>query len=97
MFVGLMTPLPLALLFLRAKPTNPLCIIGLAAVSFGLMVALPVFAIAVITLRKGYSRLWEFWRFYETKWGIGLRGIAWVYIPIGALFPVGLTMMLLGS
>jgi hypothetical protein len=97
MFVGLMSPLSIALMFLKAKPSNPLLAIGLGASSFGLMVARPVLVIALITLREGVGRFREFWRYYEVKWGIGLRGIAWVYVLIGALGPVGLVLMLLGS
>ena len=61
------------------------------------MVALPVAVIALITLRQGSDRFREFWRFYEIKWGVGLCGIAWVYLPIGLLAPLGLGLMLLGT
>jgi len=49
-------------------------------------------AIALITSREGTERFRKFWRYYEVKWGIGLRSIAWVYVPIGALAPVGLML-----
>jgi hypothetical protein len=97
MFVGLALPLVLCLLFLRAKPPNPLFPVGLLFLSFGLMVLLPVAVVACITLREGAPRFLEFWRFYELRWGIGLRGIAWVYAPIAMLVPIGLILMLRGS
>ena len=80
MFVGLVTPFA----FIRnaSSPTHAIALLGLA---FGVMVDLPVAAIAGLTLPYGVSRFREFWRFYELKWGIGLRGIALVYTPIGLL------------
>jgi hypothetical protein len=95
MFAGLMAPLFL-MLALKIKPTAPKVLIGLGCLSFGLMVLLPVGVIAAITLPHGQSRFREFWRFYETKWGIGLNGITWVYAPIAALVPVGLIFIVSG-
>jgi hypothetical protein len=98
MFVGLVLPLTVCLVFLRNKPpSSPGVLVGLGLLSFGLMVVLPVTVIAAITLRDGASRLREFWRYYEVKWGIGLRGIAWVYIPIATLAPIGLMLIILGT
>ena len=97
MFVGLIGPFLVASRFLSGTHPKPLFLIGLGALSFGLMVTLPVAVIASLTLRQGGNRFREFWRFYEIKWGIGLRGIAWVYIPIGLLAPLGLGLMLLGT
>lgn len=94
MFVGLLVPLP----FLLSLPASSgLRAIGFLALAFGLMVDLPVVVIGVITMREGVKRFQEFWRFYEIKYGIGLRGIAWVYIPIGLLAPIGLVMVVLGT
>jgi hypothetical protein len=96
MFVGLISPVLVASRLLSGHPKS-LFFIGLVALSFGLMVALPVAVVALLTLRRGADRFREFWRFYEIRWGIGLRGIAWVYIPIGLLAPLGLVLMLVGS
>jgi hypothetical protein len=94
MFVGLLVPLP----FLLSLPASSgLRAFGFVALAFGLMVDLPVVVIGVITMREGIKRFQEFWRFYEIKYGIGLRGIAWVYIPIGLLAPIGLVMVVLGT
>ena len=98
MFVGLMAPLPLVLWLWKGHPPNsPLFAGGVLALAFGLMVDLPVSAVAVLTLRDGPTRFREFWRFYELKYGIGVRGIAYVYIPIGALAPVGLVLLVMGT
>ena len=80
MFVGLITPFA----FIRnaSSPPHAIALLGLG---FGLMVDLPVAAIAGLTLPYGVSRFREFWRFYEVKWKIGLRGVALVYTPIGLL------------
>jgi hypothetical protein len=80
MFVGMVAPFP----FIRnaSTPTHSIALLGLA---FGLMVDLPVAVIAGLTLRHGVPRFREFWRFYEIRWGIGMRGIAMVYTPIGLL------------
>lgn len=96
MFVGLISPVLVASRLLSGQHKS-LFFIGLVALSFGLMVALPVAVVALLTLRRGADRFREFWRFYEIKWGIGLRGIAWVYIPIGMLAPMGLVLMLVGT
>ena len=98
MFVGLATPFALLFWLRRGPlPNSPLLAGGFLALSFGLMVDLPVAAIALITLRGGPKRFREFWRFYELKYGVGLRGIVWVYVPIGALVPVGLVLVALGT
>jgi hypothetical protein len=52
---------------------------------FGLMVILPVAFISVVTLPKGIKRYGEFWRFYELKYGIGLRSLAIFYLLLGLL------------
>jgi hypothetical protein len=94
MFVGLLVPLPI---LLSLTVSSGLRAFGFMALTFGLMVDLPVVVIGAITMREGVKRFQEFWRFYEIKYGIGLRGIAWVYIPIGLLAPIGLLMVLLGT
>jgi hypothetical protein len=80
MFVGLITPFA----FIRnaSSPPHALALFGLG---FGLMVDLPVAVIAGMTLPYGVSRFREFWRFYETKWGISVMAVALVYTPIGLL------------
>ena len=54
----------------------------LVGLGFGLMVMLPVLFISLVTLPKGLARFYEFWRFYELHYKIGLKGIMVVYIPI---------------
>jgi hypothetical protein len=90
MFVGLFTPFA----FIRgaATRTHAIALLGLG---FGLMVDLPVAVIAGITLRHGVPRFREFWRFHETRWGVGVRGIALVYTPIGMLGIACLLVLLL--
>ncbi len=52
---------------------------------FGLMVILPTAFFALVTLPKGGGRFREFWRFYELKYGIGLKGLTVVYVPLSCL------------
>ena len=61
------------------------------------MVDLPVAVIASITLHQGVKRFQEFWRFYEIKYGIGIRGITCVYTPIGLLGIMGPFMIFIGT
>jgi len=51
----------------------------------GLMVILPTAFFALVTLPKGSGRFREFWRFYELKYGIGLKGLTVVYVPLACL------------
>ena len=92
MFVGLLAPIA-ALPLLKSERLAP-WLVGLA---LGNMVVLPTSVIAAITLPKGEARYREFWRFYEVKWGIGLRGIAWVYGAISVLWIFCLVRLLLGG
>ncbi len=52
---------------------------------FGLMVILPTAFFAIVTLPKGGDRFREFRRFYELKYGIGMRGLTVVYVPLACL------------
>jgi len=63
----------------KGLPTNDP--IG-AALGFGLMMWLPASFILIVTLPRGLSRFREFLWWYELKWGIGIRGIAYVYVPL---------------
>jgi len=63
---------------------------------FGMMVIFPVTYFWFATRRGGLVRWYEFWRYYELKWGVGLRGLRWLYIPIAALGLVSLVMVLSG-
>jgi hypothetical protein len=92
MFVGMAAPIPL-LPNPDVKPLAP-WLIGLA---IGSMVVLPSAVIAGLTLPKGAVRFREFWRYYEVRWGIGLKGIAWVYGLITLVWVVSLTRLLLGT
>jgi hypothetical protein len=92
MFVGLLAPIA-ALPLLKSERLAP----WLVGFALGNMVVLPTGVIAAITLPKGVARYREFWRFYEVKWGIGLRGIAWVYGAISVLWIFCLVRLLLGG
>lgn len=52
---------------------------------FGLMVILPTAFFALVTLPKGRGRFREFWRFYELKYGIGLKGLTVVCVPLACV------------
>lgn len=52
---------------------------------FGLMIILPVLFVTLVTLPFGIGRFLEFWRFYELKYKIGIRGIMVLYIPLMVL------------
>lgn len=74
---------PLGLMAIDRSYENNWWIVGLG---FGLCVILPSLFVMLATLPwGGFRRLQEFGRFYEVKWGIGLRGIAVVYVPLAAL------------
>ena len=53
-----------------------------ACLGFGLMIILPFIFISIVTLPKGLSRFYEFWRYYELNYKIGIKGIMVAYIPI---------------
>jgi hypothetical protein len=78
---------------LRARNGLAPATFWLLALGFGLMVLLPVAYVAAVTLPHGAQRFREYWRFYELKWGIGLSGIRWVYIPIAILGLVSFVMV----
>lgn len=92
MFVGLAAPMPF-FANTDAKPLVP-WLIGLA---IGSMVALPSAVVAALTLPRGAVRFREFWRYYEVKWGIGLKGIAWVYGFFTLVWVVSLARLLTGT
>ncbi|CAA0117798.1 Uncharacterised protein [BD1-7 clade bacterium] len=54
----------------------------LVSLGFGFMVILPFLFISLVTLSKGLARFYEFWRFYELHYKIGIKGIMAVYIPL---------------
>ena len=82
--------LPIVAIYFRLLPET----FWLVGLGFGLMILLPVAYIAAVTLPDGTQRFHEFWRFYELKWGIGLRGIRLLYIPIAVLGLVSLVMVI---
>ncbi len=49
-----------------------LWVVGFA---FGSMVAIPCSIVTLVTLPKGRERFFEYWRFYELKYGIGIQSI----------------------
>ena len=92
MFIGMLVTFAFIPL-LRSEQLAP-WLIGLA---IGNMVVLPTVVIAALTLPSGTARFREFWRFYEVRWGIGLRGIAWVYGFISVLWVFCVARLLLGA
>lgn len=87
MFIGLLLPFPL----IHSIPNDR---VGyLFPLALGLMVICPFAWVCAVTLPTGRARFREFWRFYELRWGIGMRGIKLVYVPLGAL-GVGAAVML---
>lgn len=74
-FCGLLTAFPF---YFNSSATNSWWPLGMG---FGMMVIFPVTYFWLATRGGGLARWYEFWRFYEIKWGIGLRGLRWVYVP----------------
>jgi hypothetical protein len=91
MFVGLLVPF--LVMHKLGSVQLDLRVIGLA---FGNMVVLPTAFVAAITLPSGIGRFREFWRYYERKWGIGSKGIAWVYGLLTLVWGVCLVRLLVG-
>ena len=89
-FCGLATAFPF---YFGAVPTNNGWPLGMG---FGMMVIFPVTWFWLATRRGGIKRWHEFWRFYELKWGVGLRGLRWLYVPVGLLGIISAVMVLLG-
>ena len=77
--IGIFSPL---LLYANGMSNRNPWPVGLG---FGLMVILPVAFVSMFTLPQGFVRFREFWRFYELKYGIGVRGITYVFVPIAVL------------
>jgi hypothetical protein len=88
MFVGLLSPF--LLYHFKIGPQN-FWPIGLG---FGFAIILPVTFVMLITLRKDTHRFHEFWRYYELKWKVGLKGIRALYIPLAILGLVSLFMII---
>jgi len=65
----------------------------LVGLGFGLMVILPISFFAAVTFRGGAVRHRELWRFYELKWNVSLRSLAWLYIPLAILGVVSFIMV----
>ena len=89
MFIGLLLPI----LFVGSVRRDR--VMWLVALAIGLMVIAHFVWICAVTLPNGRVRLREFWRFYELRWGIGIRGIKVVYIPLGALGVFAMFMLCL--
>jgi hypothetical protein len=80
MFIGLFLPL---VLFRHNFNAVGVWAVGLM---FGLMVSMHFLWVCVATMPfGGLPRFREFWRFYEIRWGIAMKGIRVVYIPISLL------------
>jgi len=92
MFVGL--AIPIALIPRLGTGRLAPWLIGLA---LGNMVVLPTAVIGALTLPKGAARFREFWRYYEVKWRIGLKGIAWVYGFISLVWIMCAVRLMLGT
>jgi hypothetical protein len=89
-FCGLLTAFPFYFGSAHSNSPWPL------GMGFGMMVIFPVTFFWLATRNGGIARWHEFWRFYELKWGVGLRGLRWVYVPIAALGIVSLVMIVAG-
>jgi hypothetical protein len=87
-FCGMLTAFPF---YFGGAKSNNFWPVGLA---MGMMVIFPVTFFWLATRHGGVARWHEFWRFYELKWGIGLRGLRWVYVPLAGLGLVSLAMLL---
>lgn len=80
MFIGLFLPL---VVFGRNFNAVGIWAVGLM---FGLMVSMHFLWVCIATIPSGgLTRFREFWRFYELRWGIAMKGIRVVYIPISLL------------
>jgi hypothetical protein len=84
--------IPLILFNFKIIKQNSIWLVGL---SLGLMIILPVTIVMLVTLRKGTDRFHEFWRYYELKWKIGLKGIRRLYIPFAIIGIISLFMIIL--
>jgi hypothetical protein len=73
-FFGLVAPI----FFMHGGRGNSrdLLLLGLG---FGLMIDLPVLVIVALTLPSGVPRLVEFWRYYETRHGVGRKSLLMLY------------------
>jgi hypothetical protein len=80
-FVGLASPWPLFNAIPRHDPAG-LWLIGLM---FGMAVLIPCLWIALATLPFGLRRFHEFWLFYELRWGVGVKGLLPIYVPLSVL------------
>jgi hypothetical protein len=87
MFAGLAAPF-LLIPFVRKE--NAMWLIGVA---IGSMVIFHFLWVCAATRSFGGQRAREFWRFYELRWGIGIAGIKFVYIPLGVLGIVSAVMV----
>ena len=87
-FCGLLTAFPFY--FGRAHWNSPWPI----GLGFGMMVIFPVTFFWAATRHGGIGRWREFWRFYELKWGVGIRGVSWVFVPAAILGIVSLVAIL---
>ncbi len=81
-FVGLCLPISL---LISATENNPELVPWGIALIFGSMVIVPFLFVVIVTIPQGIKRFREYWRFYELHYGIGIRGIKLVFIPIGLL------------
>ncbi|TNZ55559.1 hypothetical protein CGK45_22995 [Vibrio parahaemolyticus] len=79
-FVGLVLPIPL---ISKVSENNPELVPWGIALIFGSMVLIPLIFVSMVTLPRGVKRFREYWRFYELHYGIGIKGIKVVFIPIG--------------
>ena len=81
-FVGLCLPIPF---LVSATDSDPELVPWGIALVFGSMVIVPFVFVTAITLPQGIKRFREYWRFYELHYGIGIRGIKAVFVPIGLI------------
>lgn len=87
MFVGFALPF---MLIPYVRKENAVWLFGMA---IGSMVIFHFLWVCAATRSIGGYRSREFWRFYELRWGIGINGIKFVYIPIGMLGLISAAMI----
>ena len=89
-FCGLLTAFPFYFGPLNSESPWPL------GMGFGMMAIFPVTYFWIATRGGGLRRWHEFWRYYELKWGVGLRAVRWVFGPLATLGVISLIMVLSG-
>ena len=75
MFIGFVAPLVL----IHSYHGSVFWIFGLM---FGDLVIGHISSVSLITLPMGATRFREYWRYYDSRWRVGISGMKFLYIPI---------------